>query len=698
MGIQGLLPQLKSIMAPIHIKELEGCCVAVDTYSWLHKGALSCSTHLCKNIPTTRHIEYCMHRVNLLRHFGINPILVFDGGLLPMKAEQENKRARVRKENFARAVEHESNGNNTAAFECYQKAVDISPLIARDLIQVLRQENVQYIVAPYEADAQMAFLAISGQVDAVITEDSDLIPFGCPRIIFKMDKFGQGVEFRYSMLQKNKELCFEGFDRQMLLEMCILSGCDYLQSLPGMGLKRAHAIIKRFKSYDKVLKHLRYSGVSVPPLYEESFRKAILTFHFQRVYDPINENVIHLSNIPDDIGDELDFLGPSLPKDIAQGIAKGDLDPFTKMPFEGAILNPGLATAGTSQFKTIHSESVKKKIDLPVQKNLLTKYFCFASVEAKRNFRAPRVQPTPANHGTFDSSFVNSMDHETSEATASKTKNSAATLVDSENSDPDSSPPPANDFIENSLATNFFEYMKSPSHVSMVGERNRSPENTALRQVRQPIHKPCVGLHKEHEHTLVQDTIESKTKEVTRKVIVRSAYFQHNKVEKNDYDDKQAHPSEAGTLIGEKKNSISDGDSSGNLVKNKDLKRKTSPNDNIQNENLQPRSICPTSPPHDNGYSDHNVDTPDGKNNNGEEKFGVNISHLGHYSEIAEKSVERFASVISSFRCSSGSRASGLRAPLRDVRNSCNNRPTNVDFGQYAYVSKQRKTSRTKLD
>jgi len=60
----------------------------------------------------------------------------------------------------------------------------------------------------------------------------------------------------------------------------------------------------------QVLKHLRYSGVSVPPLYEESFKKAIRTFQYQRVYDPINENIVHLSNIPDDIGDELDFLGP----------------------------------------------------------------------------------------------------------------------------------------------------------------------------------------------------------------------------------------------------------------------------------------------------------------------------------------------------------------------------------------------------
>lgn len=56
MGIQGLLPLLKSIMNPIHIKELEGSIVAIDTYSWLHKGALSCSTELCKGQPTSKYL------------------------------------------------------------------------------------------------------------------------------------------------------------------------------------------------------------------------------------------------------------------------------------------------------------------------------------------------------------------------------------------------------------------------------------------------------------------------------------------------------------------------------------------------------------------------------------------------------------------------------------------------------------------
>ncbi|KAH1134735.1 hypothetical protein AAZX31_05G152500 [Glycine max] len=475
MGIQGFLPLLKSIMVPIHIKDLKGCSVAVDTYSWLHKGALSCSTELCKGMPTTRHIEYCMHRVNLLRHFGVKPILVFDGGLLPMKSEQENKRARARKDNLARAVEHESDGNSAAAYECYQKAVDISPQIACELIQVLKQENLQYIVAPYEADAQMTFLAISGQVDAVITEDSDLIPFGCPRIIFKMDKFGQGVQFQDSMLQKNKELSFEGFNRQMLLEMCILSGCDYLQSLSGMGLKRAHASIKKFRSYDKVLKHLRYSGVSVPPFYEESFKKAILTFQYQRVYDPINENIVHLSNISDDIGDELDFLGPTMPKDIAQRIAKGDLDPITKMPFE---------QKGNSELLGCHLLLLMK------QRTLLH--------------------------------------------------------IDSENW---GSVPPPNIHIGYSSATNNSEFTESPCH------EKKSPEHTVLRKPRQPIHKPCLGLHG---HTNVQDTAEGKTREeATRKVTVRSAYFQHKQVEKNVYGEKQDCLS-SGIAIDERKNALSE--------------------------------------------------------------------------------------------------------------------------------------------
>lgn len=41
--------------------------------------------------------------------------------------------------------------------------------------------GVTFVVAPYEADAQMAYLARSGQVQLVVTEDSDLLAYSCPR-------------------------------------------------------------------------------------------------------------------------------------------------------------------------------------------------------------------------------------------------------------------------------------------------------------------------------------------------------------------------------------------------------------------------------------------------------------------------------------------------------------------------------------
>lgn len=60
----------------------------------------------------------------------------------------------------------------------------------------------------------------------------------------------------------------------------------------------------------QVIKHLKYSMVSVPPLYEESFKKAILTFQHQRVYDPVSQDIVHLSDLSEDIEENLDFLGP----------------------------------------------------------------------------------------------------------------------------------------------------------------------------------------------------------------------------------------------------------------------------------------------------------------------------------------------------------------------------------------------------
>ncbi|WOL19658.1 hypothetical protein Cni_G28460 [Canna indica] len=690
MGIQGLLPLLKSIMVPIHVEELRGQTVAVDAYSWLHKGAFSCATQLCKGLPTSRHIDYCMHRVNLLRHHGVKPILVFDGGILPMKVEQENKRSRTRKENLGRAIEHEAMGNSAAAFECYQKAVDISPSIALQLIQVLKQEKVDYIVAPYEADAQMTFLSINSLVDAVITEDSDLIPFGCSRIIFKMDKFGQGVEFQSSKLVKTKEIDLTGFTKQMLLEMCIFSGCDYLPSLPGMGLKRAHALVKRLKSYENVIKHLKYSAVSLPALYEEMFRKAIWAFQHQRVYDPAKMDIVHMSDLPHGFFEDLDFLGPYplfltditwLPQDVAKGIAEGDIDPITKIPFQGNDSCSPLV-------KESVPSSGKKRLDLPVQKNLLTNYFCLASLEARRKFRAPKVVPKDllvTDSASPSSENYDSESPRSAEETTCPANNTKGSPVGSGDDD---SRLCSEDCIGDRTTILFLLHLNN----NMSGDLKELQYSSSLPQLKRETCKPFLASHKEYGSKHRTGDSDIITKSTNRKAIVRSSYFSHkssNDSEHENQNDVISEDKENNYVSGYfplSKTALCDNGHIKSAIK----KRKSSEANDNQMGDLSSKDARTSF------YSEEDTDVSilnnKGTENHNEGKFGCDISHLNSYTGIAEKSMEKFATLISSFKyTSSGSRASGLRAPLKNLKNTCSTRPKTapIDISKFAYSSKK---------
>jgi hypothetical protein len=64
----------------------------------------------------------------------------------------------------------------------------------------------------------------------------------------------------------------------------------------------------------------------------------------------------------------------------------------------------------------------------------------FASLEAKREFKAPRMSPTTANQSTLISSSANSLEHQTLEAAACETMNSPASTVDPESCGSDSPP------------------------------------------------------------------------------------------------------------------------------------------------------------------------------------------------------------------------------------------------------------------
>ncbi|RKP24721.1 PIN domain-like protein, partial [Syncephalis pseudoplumigaleata] len=201
-------------------------------------------------------------------------------------------------------------GQSRLAYEHFQRSLDVTPLMARQLIEVLRKENIKYVVAPYEADAQLAYLSLTGVVAAVITEDSDSLVFGCSRVIFKMDQYGYGMEIKRADFASNSGISLHGWTDADFRRWCILSGCDYLKSLPGMGLKRAHKYVKMYKTLDQVLNGVKKDGFPVTDAYRNSFKEAELTFLHQRVYDMTAQRLRYLTELPADLSTEsIPYLG-----------------------------------------------------------------------------------------------------------------------------------------------------------------------------------------------------------------------------------------------------------------------------------------------------------------------------------------------------------------------------------------------------
>jgi exonuclease-1 len=52
----------------------------------------------------------------------------------------------------------------------------------------------------------MAFMVREGLADFAITEDSDLIAFGCPKIIVKMNASSHGKVFDFNVFKNQKNI------------------------------------------------------------------------------------------------------------------------------------------------------------------------------------------------------------------------------------------------------------------------------------------------------------------------------------------------------------------------------------------------------------------------------------------------------------------------------------------------------------
>lgn len=331
----------------------------------------------------------------MLLYFGVTPYLVFDGDDLPSKSGTESDRHQRRQQSKALGLELQRKGRMAEAYQEFQKAVDVTPYMARQLIEELKKMNVQYVVAPYEADAQMVYLERHGMIDGIISEDSDLLVFGAKRLLSKLDQHGDFIEINRADFTACREVSLIGWTDADFRRMCILSGCDYLPNIARLGLKTAYRCIRKYKNVEKALRMLQFEGqYRVPADYLDNFKQAELTFLYQRVFCPKAGKLVTLTPPEDDIDlDELPYIGCDVDADIAVGVARGDLDPMTKEPIVLKPLAPSKPALGIQRRQTLGSSAeLKPKPNKPISTFFTPKRMPLAELDPNSLTPSPSQQ------------------------------------------------------------------------------------------------------------------------------------------------------------------------------------------------------------------------------------------------------------------------------------------------------------------
>lgn len=385
MGISGLLPRLKSAVTRRHISTFAGHRIGIDASAWLHRAAFKCAMDLCLGNATSQHIDWIIQQAQNLIANRVVPVFVFDGARHPLKAREEGQRRDNRQENLELGKQLLAEGRHKEATQKFQQSVSITSEMVQQLQSRLRDLHIEFIVSPYEADAQLAYLCRIGYIRAAISEDSDLLVFGALRVLFKFDtQTGEFDELSLNSLATVTDPNFNlsTFQHDQFQVLAVLCGCDYLPSIPKIGPVKAWELVHQYRTACAVIAALRFDRrFSIPHLYDLQIERVLLAFQHHRVWDPIKKTVVCLDPRVSEQTDWLRYIAqehPELNDNLPESKLPIDTEPAADgmtcedeklwSPFIGYRRPPSLAEAMARGL--VHPDTGEPYPRTPVQRQL----------------------------------------------------------------------------------------------------------------------------------------------------------------------------------------------------------------------------------------------------------------------------------------------------------------------------------------
>ena len=182
MGVPELMKRMKSHCIEVHdwLVLAQGCRVGIDTMVWLHVFVAVFYSDVNSDVKEYgRIVGHVCKRLQKMIDSGVHVVPVLDGAPDGAKAVTNETREaqRLRKvKMLTTALEEEGLEGTSEIDDLLARATArITPDLVDCLIQALRTAGIPFIVAPHEADHQLAHMAQCGHIDYIITVDSDLL-------------------------------------------------------------------------------------------------------------------------------------------------------------------------------------------------------------------------------------------------------------------------------------------------------------------------------------------------------------------------------------------------------------------------------------------------------------------------------------------------------------------------------------------
>ncbi len=282
---------------------LRGKSLAVDAPNYLYQ--FLAVVRLGYGVPLkdskgnlTSHLGGLIFRAtSLIAEYDIKLVFVFDGQPSELKQEELRRRSVLRSQASDEWREAQQRGDRKKAFSKAVGSTRLTKSMIEDAKVVLNFLGIPYVVAPSEAEAQAAHMAIMGSVWAANSRDYDCLLFGAPRLARYVTISGseflpsKGVSRKLipEIIHLDRFLSNLELSREQLVDLAILIGTDYNQGVHGIGPKTALRLMREYGALENLQMDM---GEEITKRYKEIrnlFLNPSVTDDYSTNYGALNE-------------------------------------------------------------------------------------------------------------------------------------------------------------------------------------------------------------------------------------------------------------------------------------------------------------------------------------------------------------------------------------------------------------------------